>query len=78
MLLLGIKYNVFVYANRLASTLLFCRKLSNSDRQYIFEVGLVLLGAWFGTIPFILDWDRQWQVCTCTAVQFSLSSIHIA
>lgn len=48
---------------------LLCRKLSNCDRQYIFEVCMVVLGAWFGTIPFILDWDRQWQVCLFAIVE---------
>ena len=44
------------------------RKLSNSEKQYIFGVSLVLLGAWFGSIPSILDWDRQWQVFIFTVL----------
>lgn len=49
------------------------RKLSISEKQYIFEVSLIVLGVWLGAIPSILDWDRQWQVVTSTVFAFLLT-----
>jgi hypothetical protein len=43
-------------------------KIRKATMERDLRISLVLIGAWCGAIPFLLDWDRTWQVWPSTCL----------
>ena len=54
---IGIMSNVCYY-----HSVMFTRLSSSSERWICYCSLMILVGAWLGAFPILLDWNRPWQV----------------